>query len=107
MKRLLLVLMTLGLLGAVPQAASASCRWFGTQLECTIGGSQLLIGTQAAAEPAYARAVRPQPLQGSDGLLDYRAAPEWALRLDLQNFGMDRPADSGLCRTFGDKTYCY
>jgi hypothetical protein len=42
--------------------ASAACRWFGTQLECDLGGSQVLIGTQELAEPVYAGALTPQPL---------------------------------------------
>ena len=77
MTRLLLVLMALVLLGTATQAPAA-CRRFGTQLECALGASQLLIGTQAAAEPAYARTLRPQLLQGGDGLLDDRPPPPMA-----------------------------
>jgi len=102
MTRFLLALMALGLFGATPQA-SAACRWFGTQLECDLGESQVLIGTQKMAEPAYAGALRPQPLQRSDGLLDARAVPERPLRFDLQNVGVD----PGLCRKLGNETYCY
>src|SRR5437899_661578 len=51
MTRFLLALMALGLFGATPQA-SAACRWFGTQLECDLGESQVLIGTQKMAEAA-------------------------------------------------------
>ena len=54
------------------------------------------------AEPAYAGALRPQPLQRSDEL-DASAAPERPFRLDLQNVGVD----PGLCRKFGNETYCY
>jgi hypothetical protein len=105
MTRFLLALMGFGLLAAAPQA-SAACRWFGTQLECPIGGSQLSIGTQAAAEPFYANPLRPRGLQGSDGLdelLDDRAVSEWPVRLDLQNVGVD----PRLCRKVGNETYCY
>ena len=102
MTRLLLVLTALVLLGTATQAPAA-CRRFGTQLECSLGGSQLLIGTQAAAEPAYAGALRPQPLQASDGLLDDRPPPRWPLRLQLQNVGVD----PSLCRKIGNETYCY
>jgi hypothetical protein len=102
MTRFLFALMALGLLGAAPQA-SAACRWFGSQLECDLGGSQLLVGTQASAEPAYAGAVRPQPVQGRDELLDHGAVPERPLRLDLQNVGVD----PGSCRRIGNETYCY
>jgi hypothetical protein len=101
MKRFLLALMVLGLFGATPQASGA-CRWFGTQLECDFGGSQVLLGTQGVAEPTYARALRPQSLlQGSD-VLDARAVPERPLRLDLQNVG----ADPRACQKWGNETYC-
>ena len=55
MKRFLLALMALGLLGLATQAPAA-CRWFGTQVECDLGGSQLTIGTQRVPEPTCARA---------------------------------------------------
>ena len=102
MTRFLLALMALGLFGATPQA-SAACRWFGTQLECDLGGNQVLIGTQRMAEPSYAGGLRPQQLQGSDGLLDARAVPERPLPLRLQNIGVD----PGLCQKWGNETYCY
>ena len=101
MKRFLFALMALGLFGATPQALGA-CRWFGTQLECDVGRSQVLIGTQGVPEPTYSRVLRPQSLlQGSD-VLDARAAPERPLRLDLQNVG----ADPGGCHKWGNETYC-
>src|SRR5207247_163835 len=93
MMRSALVLMALVLLGTATEAP-AVCRRFGTQLECALGGSQLLLGTQAAAEPAYANALKPQLLQGGDGLLDDRPPPRWPLRLELQNVGVD----PSLCR---------
>src|SRR5438445_11286928 len=102
MMRFALVLMALVLLGTATRAPAA-CRRFGTQLECALGASQLLIGTQAAAEPAYARTLRPQLLQGGDRLLDDRPPPRWPLRLDLQNVGVD----PSLCRRIGNETYCY
>ena len=100
MTRFLLALMALGLFGATPQA-SAACRWFGTQLECDLGGNQLVIGTQTAANPGYATPVRPQPF--GSGLFDGRAIPNRPLRLELQDVG----TDPGLCRKFGNETYCY
>ncbi len=96
------LLMAVGLFGAAPQA-SAACRWFGTQLECDLSGGQLVLGTQTAAEPAYARTLQPQGLQGSDALLGDRVVPEFPLRLELQSIGRD----PGLCRMFGNETYCY
>ena len=102
MTRFLLALMAVGLLAGAPQA-SAACRWFGTQLDCDLGGRQLLLGTQAVAEPAYAGTLRPQPIQGSDELLDNGAVPESPLRLNLQNVGVDPSS----CRRIGNETYCY
>jgi len=100
MMRFPLALMTLGLLAAAAQAPAA-CRQFGTQLECDLSGSQLLIGTQAAAAPTHAGAPQPQLLQGGD--LDFRPVPRWPFRLELQNVGVD----PSLCRRIGNETYCY
>ena len=102
MQRFLLALMALGLLGLATQA-SAACRWFGTQVECDLHGSQLTIGTQRVPEPTCARAFGRQLLQGCDGLVDDRAPAAWPLRLELQNVG----ADPGLCRKLGNEIYCY
>lgn len=102
MKRLVRTLVALGLFGASP-AAWASCRWFGTQLECELGGRQLSIGTQAALEPSHGGAFRAQPLLGGEGLFDDRPVITWPLRLDVQNVG----TDPGVCWKFGDETYCH
>jgi len=102
MTRLLLVLMALVLLGTATQAPAA-CRRFGTQLECALGASQLLIGTQAAAEPVYARTLRTQLLQGGHGLPDDRPPPRWPLRLDRLNVGVD-PCR---CPRMGNEMDCY
>src|SRR6476661_5719584 len=48
------VLIMVGVLAAAPRASSA-CQWFGTQLECDLGASRVVIGTQAAEQPTYAR----------------------------------------------------
>lgn len=100
MRRFMLILVAAGLLGAATPAPAA-CRRFGTQVECDLGGSQLLMGTQAAAAPAYARALRPQSLQGSD--VEERPLPRWPFRFELQNVGVD----PRLCRKIGNETYCY
>lgn len=102
MMRFTLILMAAGLLGAATRAPAA-CRQFGTQLECDLGGSQLLIGTQAEAAPAYAGAPRPQPFQGGD--VEERPLPRWGFRLELQNVGVD--ADPSLRRRIGDEAYGY
>ena len=102
MKRFLFTLVALGLIGASP-CAWASCRWFGTQLECDLGARQVAVGTQTAAEPSSVRAFRPQRLDGGGGLFDERPVTNWPLRLELQNVG----TDPGLCWKFGDETYCH
>lgn len=84
--------------------ASATCRWFGTQIECKLGASQLVIGTQTAAEPSYTRSFRPRPFHGGSGLPgDHGAAPAPPLRIELQ----DVAVDPSLCRRIGNETYCY
>lgn len=102
MKGLLLAPMVLASLLGFATQAPAACRWFGTQLECDLGRSQLWVGTQVG-EPAYAGAFRPPRFHGGDGSLDERAMPEWMLQLELQNVG----TDPGLCRKLGNETYCY
>ena len=100
MSRFALLLTALCVLG-VATRAPAACREFGTQLECDLGGSQLLLGTQTAAAPAYDRLLRPQMLQGGDA--DTRPVSRWPLRIELQNVGVD----PSLCRRIGNETYCY
>jgi len=96
------VLIVLGVLAAAPRGAAA-CRWFGTQLECDLGASRVVIGTQAADEPTYARPFRPRSFHGDDGLLDQHTAPRLPFEVELQDFG----ADPSLCRKIGNETYCY
>jgi hypothetical protein len=102
MKRFLSTLVVFGLL-SVTTNASAACRRLGTQLECELGGRQVLIGTQAAAEPSYAQVFRPHQLNGNDGLFDDHPVPDGPLRLELQNVGVD----PGLCWKLGNETYCH
>jgi hypothetical protein len=100
--RLLPALLAFGLLSAATNAPGA-CQWFGTQLVCPLGGSQLSMGTQTAVEPTYATAFRPLPFNGSPGLLDNGTLLGSPFRLELQNIGID----PGLCRKVGNETYCY
>ena len=102
MKQTLRTLVALGLVCATP-GAWASCRSFGTQLDCTLGTGQLVIGTQTAAEPSGGRTLPALPLRGGDGLFEDRPSGSWPLRLELQNVG----TDPGLCWRFGDETYCH
>jgi hypothetical protein len=96
---------TLIVLGGVlaTSAPVLACRWFGTQLDCPVGKSHVVIGTQAAEEPSYRSSVRPQSFHGEDGLPDDRVAIIRPFQLDLQNIG----ADASLCRRIGNETYCY
>ena len=88
---------------AAASHASAACRWFGTQIDCDLGASRVVIGTQAADEPTYARSFQPQSFQDADRLLDDRAARGLPFELGLQDIG----ADPSLCRRIGNETYCY
>jgi len=101
MKRLLFGLVVLGLVGASPRAW-ASCRPFGTQLHCTLGGGEMVIGTQTTADDRLG-ALPALPLHGGDGLFDAHPVIGWPLRVELQNVG----SEPALCRRFGDETYCY
>ena len=101
MKRFLPVLVAFGLLGATTNA-SAACHRLGTQLECDLGGREVVIGTQATAEPRYAQIFRPHLLNGGSGVLDEHPVPDGPLRLELQNVGVD----PGLCWKLGNETYC-
>jgi hypothetical protein len=101
MTRLSIVIMV-GVLAAAPRA-SAACRWFGTQLECDVGASRVVMGTQAAKEPRYERAFPIHSFQGDSGFPDDQAASWRPFGIDLQSFG----ADPSLCRKIGNETYCY
>ena len=99
--RCLLVVLALGVLGA-PLQAMAACRRYGTQLECVLGGRQLVIGTQREADPAYTGEFRPQTFQATR-LVDGRSRFARPFRIELQNVARD----PGLCWRLGDETYCY
>jgi hypothetical protein len=94
------------LVAAVALAAfpttSGACRWYGTQLQCDVGGRRLVIGTQTAEAPGAFFPVR--ALNGARGL-PVRAAVASASRLQihLQDFS-DDPAR---CHRIGNETYCY
>src|SRR5438093_13489917 len=63
------VLIMVSVLAAAPRA-SAACRWLGTRLECDVGASRVVIGTQAADEPTYARSFPIRSCHGASGLPD-------------------------------------
>jgi len=88
---------------AVAPHASAACRRFGTQLQCDVGSSQVVIGTQAAEEPRAARALPVQPFNGAGGFGDGAVASWRPFEIEVQNFAGDR----SLCRKIGNEVYCY
>ena len=96
------VLIMVGVL-VVAAHASAACRWFGTQLECSAGTSRVVIGTQAAHEPTYTRSFPIHSFQGGSGLREDRAAHWRWFEIDLQHVS----PDASLCRKIGNETYCY
>ena len=96
------ILVMVCVLAAAPRA-SAACRWFGTQLECEVGTSRVMIGTQAADEPTYARSFSIRSFHGDGGFPDDRVASRGPFAIELQDFG----ADPSLCRKIGNETYCY
>jgi len=93
------------LLGVLSTACPvhAACGWFGTQLECDLGASQVVIGSQVADVPIRATSsFLPPRFHGADRFLE-RLAPDQTLRLELQTIG----ADPSLCRKIGNESYCY
>jgi hypothetical protein len=99
MVRTLPVLIVLSVL-AVPSYASAGCRRLGTQLECDLAESRIVIGTQAAGEDTPPKSPRPQGLDDADRLPNDRAALPFALQLQ------DIHADASLCRSIENESYC-
>ena len=96
------VLIVAVVLTATPRE-SAGCRWFGTQLECDVGGSRVVIGTQAAQERSYARSFPTHSFRADDGFPVEHPAPRQPFAIELQDVG----ADPGLCRKIGNETYCH
>ena len=96
------ILLMVGVLAAAPRA-SAACRWFGTQLECDLGARRVVIGTQAAEEPTYARSFPIRSFHGDSAFPDDHAASRRPFEIELQDFG----ADPSLCRKIGNETYCH
>jgi hypothetical protein len=97
-----MTMMMMGVLG-VPPRASAACQWFGTQLQCNVGSTRIVAGTQAAEAPSTASPFPIQSFQGDTGFWHDDAASRGPFEFDLQDFG----TDPSLCRRFGNETYCY
>ena len=90
-----------------PSYAFAACRFFGTQLDCDLRGNRVVIGTQAAGAPPYAKSPPPRP-SGLDRPQDDGAAPAPPFELELQDVdpGPSLGADLSVCRDIEDETYC-
>ena len=76
---------------AAASHAAAACLWLGTQLDCDLAASQVVIGTQAADEPTVSRSFWPRPFHGTDRRLDDRAAPALPFALDAVAGKRDGP----------------
>ena len=96
------VLIIAVVLTATPRESGA-CRWFGTQLECNVGGSRVVIGTQAAAGRSYARSFPAHSFRAEDGFPVDHPPLRQPFAIELQDVG----ADPGLCRKIGNETYCH
>lgn len=96
------LLIAAAVLGLATQA-SAACGWYGTQLECRFGGSDVLVGTQNVDRPTRVRGFEPQALRAGAPLLEDRPLSTSFLRVELQNVG----TAPGLCHKVGNETYCY
>jgi hypothetical protein len=97
------ILMMAGVLAAAPRVSEA-CRWFGTQLECEFGGNPVVVGSQAADEPTYAKSFPMHLFHGNVGFQDGGGTRSGRpFEIQLQDVG----ADPGLCRRIGNETYCY
>jgi len=87
---------------AIAPGVSTACQWFGTQLECDVRSSHVVIGTQVAARPTPARSFPFLAFAGDTGSANDPASPD-ELRIQLQDVG----TDPKLCRKIGNETYCY
>jgi len=80
----------------------AACRPFGTQLECALGSSRVVIGTQRATPPTCARSFVVLSFDG-DVCLQNDPVPAETPPIRLEDFGTDPQP----CRRIGNETYCY
>jgi hypothetical protein len=87
---------------AIAPRVSAACRPFGTQLECDVGTSRVVIGTQATAQATRAPSFPCLSFAGDACFRNDPASPR-GLQVRLQDVGIDPQ----LCRKIGNETYCY
>ena len=89
---------------AAAAPAGAACGRFGSQVDCSFGAAQLIIGTQVAADPSHgAWEFRPHSFQAGDRLVDASAVADGRFRFLVQDFG----TDARRCRRIGNEDYCY
>ena len=100
MKPSIMLLMTAAL--AIAPRGSAACRPFGTQLECDVETSRVVIGTQTGAQPTRSPSFPCFSFAGDECFRNDPAPPR-ALQVQLQDIG----TDPQLCRKIGNETYCY
>ena len=86
---------------AAASSASAACGWLGTQLQCDVGSSRVVIGTQLTGEPTPAASFPIHSFRAGNGPRE-SVASRRPFEIELQNFG-----DGSLCRKIGNETYCY
>jgi hypothetical protein len=96
MMRTFLALLVLAIT-AVP--ASAACRWAGTELDCSVGGTPLLIGSPMGGDQPNAS----PSLQGFSGRLGFGAGQDSGFGLALQHFD----PNAIHCWQLGNERYCY
>ena len=82
--------------------ASAACRRIGTQLDCNLAASEVVIGTQAAEASTSSRSLQPDPLHRTDPVAGERVAPAPSFGLELQ----DIDSRTSLCRDTENERYC-
>jgi hypothetical protein len=100
-RRVSSMLIVAGVLVAASQA-SAACRRVGTQLDCGLEASQIVIGTQVPDEQTRSRSFRSPPSHGTDAVAGDQAVPAPSFKLELQ----DIDAGASLCRDIRNESYC-
>ncbi len=95
------VLIGVGVLVAASHACAA-CQRIGTQLDCDLATSQIVIGTQAGNAPTSSRSLRPSAVHRTDPVATARVAPAPSFGFELQNIDSGR----SLCRDTENERYC-
>jgi hypothetical protein len=88
---------------ATTPAAAGPCAWFGTQIDCVFGSTDLVIGTQTSAETGHTSSVGTSSFNWDGRLMNNSTSSPGRWRVELQNFGRD----PRLCRDIDGERYCY